>query len=88
MVRVHVEYDGEDSSTFYGFRLDLVAGSGQVYGADCYGIAPDELPVGVTAFNGGSGEGNVCFEVDIDDIPSLLLYDGDPSPPGPFFDPL
>ena len=76
IVRVEGTYRGDGNGIFSASRLNLLAGSGEVYTQldDACGLVPDMLPPNLVVA-GGQVRGNVCFVVRAADVDSLVLTD-------------
>ncbi len=79
IVRISATYEGERSSTFPATNaLSLVGESSVAYTpfADSCGVVPDALS-STEVFTGGTVEGNVCWQVQSDEVDSLVMYSED-----------
>lgn len=87
VARVRATYEGDGSESFLYPRLLLVGDRAISYETE-FACTLDERFPATEVFHGGTIEGEVCWQVPEEEVPSLVLFDdqfGSTETPRPFF---
>ena len=73
MARVRASFLGTGSSDFFEVTVRTVGQSAVAYSGGC-GVVPDSLDRFTEVFEGGTIEGNLCWNIVASDAPSLVMF--------------